>query len=42
MWQPYDPERIPVVLVHGLMSDPGMWPDLIDAVESDPLLRGRF
>lgn len=42
MWQPYDPERIPVVLIHGLMSEPGMWRDLIDAVESDALLRGRF
>lgn len=40
--QPYDPERIPIVCVHGLMSEPGMWRDTIDAVESDPELRGRF
>ena len=42
MWQPYDPERIPIVFVHGLVSEPGMWRDTIDAVESDPVLRGRF
>jgi hypothetical protein len=42
MLQPYDPERIPVVFVHGLISEPGMWRDTIDAVESDPVLRGRF
>jgi pimeloyl-ACP methyl ester carboxylesterase len=42
MLQPYDPERIPVVFVHGLMSARGMWRDTIDAVESDPVLRGRF
>jgi pimeloyl-ACP methyl ester carboxylesterase len=42
MWQPYDPDRIPVVFVHGLVSEPGMWRDTINAVESDPELRGRF
>ena len=42
MWQPYDPERIPIICVHGLISEPGMWRDTIDAVESDPVLRGRF
>jgi pimeloyl-ACP methyl ester carboxylesterase len=42
MLQPYDPERIPVLFVHGLMSEPGMWRETIDAVESDPELRGRF
>ncbi|MBC8127785.1 MAG: hypothetical protein H8M99_11655 [Gloeobacteraceae cyanobacterium ES-bin-144] len=42
MLQPYDPERIPVVFVHGLMSQPGMWENTINAVESDPVLRGKF
>ena len=42
MLQPYDPERIPIVFVHGLISEPGMWRETIDAVESDPVLRGRF
>lgn len=42
MLQPYDPARIPVVFVHGLASAPGMWLDTIDAIESDPELRGRF
>ena len=42
MLQPYDPERIPIAFVHGLVSEPGMWRDTINAVESDPVLRGRF
>jgi hypothetical protein len=42
MLQPYDPERIPIVCVHGLISEPSMWEDTIDALESDPELRGRF
>lgn len=40
--QPYDPNRIPIICVHGLISDPSMWSNTIDAVESDPELRGRF
>ncbi len=40
--QPYDADRIPVVFVHGLVSEPGMWRDTIDAVEADPAMRGRF
>lgn len=42
MLQPYDPARIPVVFVHGLASAPGMWRNFIDAIESDPELRGRY
>ncbi len=42
MLQPYDPDRIPVIFVHGLASAPGMWLDTIDAVEADPEMRGRF
>lgn len=30
----YDPERIPVVLVHGLFSTPGMWKDLINEMNA--------
>ncbi len=40
--EPYDPDRIPVVLVHGLMSIPQMWVPTISAIESDPELRGRY
>jgi pimeloyl-ACP methyl ester carboxylesterase len=40
--EPYDPNRIPVLFVHGLMSVPQMWIPTINAIESDPELRGRF
>jgi pimeloyl-ACP methyl ester carboxylesterase len=40
--KPYDPNQIPVVFVHGLMSVPQMWIPTINAIESDPELRGRF
>ena len=38
----YDPNQIPVVFVHGLMSVPQMWIPIINAIELDPELRGRF
>jgi pimeloyl-ACP methyl ester carboxylesterase len=40
--EPYDPDQIPVVFVHGLMSIPQMWVPTISAVDSDPELHGRF
>jgi hypothetical protein len=42
MLEPYDPNRIPVVLIHGLTSIPQMWIPTISAVESDPEIRGRY
>lgn len=39
---PYHPDRIPVVLVHGLMSTPQMWANVMNELEGDPELRGRF
>ncbi|MCE9609525.1 MAG: alpha/beta fold hydrolase [Chthoniobacter sp.] len=39
---PYDPDRIPVILVHGLVSTPQMWGNVLNEVEADPTLRGRF
>src|SRR5580704_7424990 len=42
MLEPYDPDRIPVVLIHGLTSIPQMWIPTISAIESDPELRGRY
>lgn len=42
MLHPYDPDRIPVVLVHGLVSTPQMWVNVINEVEGDPELRGRL
>ncbi len=42
MLHPYDPDRIPVLLVHGLLSTTQMWENVINEVEADPQLRGRF
>ena len=42
MLHPYDPDRIPVLLIHGLASTPQMWGNVINEVEADPQLRGRF
>lgn len=39
---PYDPQRIPVVFVHGLMSDPHIWYPCINAIYADPVLRARY
>ncbi len=40
--QPYDPKKIPLVFIHGLMSDPTMWFPVMAALEADPVLRGRY
>ncbi len=40
--QPYDPDRIPVVLVHGLLSTPIIWSDLVSELQKDPLIREKF
>jgi len=42
MLEPYDPDRIPVVLIHGLNSHPRMWKDVINDLRADPKLRGRY
>lgn len=42
MTEPYDPDRIPVLFVHGLISAPQMWWNMINQIKSDPVLRGRF
>lgn len=42
MVEPYDPNRIPIVLVHGLLSTPHMWFNIVNAVRADPELRSRY
>jgi pimeloyl-ACP methyl ester carboxylesterase len=42
MLQPYDPDRIPLVFVHGLISTPRMWRNVINELEKDPVLRERY
>jgi pimeloyl-ACP methyl ester carboxylesterase len=40
--QPYDPNRIPVVLVHGLLSTPMIWSDVVSNLQKDPVIRKKF
>ncbi len=42
MVQPYDPDRIPVIFVHGLISTPRMSRNVINEIETDPTLRSRY
>lgn len=41
MLEPYHADRVPVILVHGLLSTPQMWLNTINEIEGDPELRGR-
>jgi pimeloyl-ACP methyl ester carboxylesterase len=40
--EPYDPSRIPVVFVHGLMSSPYTWVKTINGLQQDPEIRKRY
>jgi pimeloyl-ACP methyl ester carboxylesterase len=40
--EPYDPNRIPVVLVHGLVSVPHMWLNVVNEMRADPDLRRHY
>lgn len=40
--QPFETDRIPLVFVHGLMSTPRMWRNLVNEIETDPILRRRY
>ena len=40
--QPHDPSRIPVFYVHGLISSPYIWRDVVNQVNSDPELRAKY
>lgn len=42
MAQPYDPDRIPVIMTHGLWSSPLTWIWLMNEVWGDPELRARY
>jgi pimeloyl-ACP methyl ester carboxylesterase len=38
----FNPKRIPVVMVHGLASDPHIWQNPMNEILADPVLRERF
>lgn len=40
--QPYVRGKIPVVFVHGLWSSPWSWERMVEALEADPAIKGRF
>jgi pimeloyl-ACP methyl ester carboxylesterase len=42
MLEPYDPARIPVLMVHGLRSSPHIWQSLTDLLFGDPQLSGAY
>jgi len=40
--QPYDPDRIPLVFVHGLFSTPFDWAKTINGLQADPEIRKHY
>jgi len=40
--QPYDPDKSPLIMVHGLVSSPATWREMTNAVWADAALRTRF
>jgi pimeloyl-ACP methyl ester carboxylesterase len=42
MFEPYQPGKIPVVMVHGLLSSPLTWAPMFNDLRSDPFLREHF
>ena len=40
--QPYDPNKIPVVFVHGLQDTPVAWVPMVNPLWSDPVLRRNY
>ena len=40
--QPYDPDRIPIVFVHGLFSTPFTWVQTINGLQADPEIRKHY
>ena len=42
MLEPYDPGKMPVVMVHGLWSSPVTWMEMFNDLRSDPLVREHY
>lgn len=38
----FSPKRIPVIMVHGLASDPHIWQNPMNEILADPVLRDRY
>ncbi|HBM15639.1 MAG TPA: hypothetical protein DD381_04745 [Lentisphaeria bacterium] len=39
---PYNPDKIPVVLVHGLMAGPSVWSEMLNTLMSDQKIRDNY
>jgi triacylglycerol esterase/lipase EstA (alpha/beta hydrolase family) len=39
--QPYDPNRIPVLMIHGLQDTPATWAPLLNRLRTDPEINKR-
>ncbi len=42
MLEPFDPTKMPVVMVHGLWSSPITWMEMYNDLRSDPLVRQNY
>jgi pimeloyl-ACP methyl ester carboxylesterase len=40
--EPYQPGKIPVLFVHGLLSTPVTWAPMFNDLQADPILRDRY
>src|SRR3954452_24326178 len=40
--RPYKRGKIPVVLIHGLWGNSDQWDRMVDDLEADPVLQGRY
>lgn len=40
--EPYQPNKIPVLFIHGLMSSPDTWVQMINSLKNDPIIRKRY
>ncbi len=40
--QPYDPNKIPVLMVHGLQDTPATWAPLLDELRTDPEINKHY
>jgi len=40
--EPYQPGKIPVVFIHGLLSSPNTWVQMINSLKNNPVIRKRY
>ncbi len=40
--QPYEPDKIPIVLVHGTFSSPAAWAEMVNTLRADPVIAHEY